>query len=265
VRADIGKVRTARRMLKEQYGTKAVRYVFNHEFVTYDGLTFEAIEPLFKAFKDTAAMYLYQGLHAKIDTIVRNSIYFLGRLEVKEAGDTLIRMLADPKNDTLAGSLIVSLGTIKAAQAIPYIAKYVHHVRERNRLRVMVALADIKDTLGIPTLVKGLSDPSFLVRTAAQEALAKFGAPAIKPLEDELATARSDEYRTIILASLRKVFKPMDNSSKTAELKKQLAGWAQPYLHSVYPALKEQAEKLILEVDGKSVLTPSELLLLPEK
>jgi len=265
VRADIGKVRTARRMLKEQYGTRAVRHVYNYEFVTYDGLTFEAIEPLFKAFKDTAAMYLYQGLHAKNDTIVRNSIYFLGRLEVKDAGDTLTRMLADPKNDTLAGSLIVSLGTIKAAPAIPYIAKYIHHVRERTRLRVVVALADIKDSLGIPTLVKGLSDPSFLVRTAAQEALAKFGVPAIKPIEDGLAAARSDEYRTLLLASLRKVFGLLENSAKTADLKKRLAGRAQPYLKALYPALKAQAEKLISEVDGKGVLSPVELFLLPEK
>lgn len=265
VRADIGKVRTARRMLKEQYGPQAVRHVFRYEFVTYDGLTFEAIEPLFKAFKDTAAAFLYQGLHAQNDTVVRNSIYFLGRLELKDAGDTLTRMLADPKNDTLAGSLIVSLGTIKAAQAIPYIAKYIHHVRERTRLRVVVALADIKDTLGIPILVKGLSDPSFLVRTAAQEALAKFGAPAIKPLESELTAARSDEYRTLLLASLRKVFKPMDNPSKTAELKKGLAKQAQPYLKSAYPALKEQAEKLISETDGQGVLSPAELFLLPEK
>jgi hypothetical protein len=264
VRADIGKVRTARRMLKDHYGPRAVRHVFKYEFVTYDGLVYEAIEPLFKAFKDTAATCLYQGLHALNDTIVRNSIYFLGRLEVKDAADTLCRMLAEPKNDTLAGSLIVALGTIKEPKAVPYIMKYANNSRERTRLRVMVALADIKDTLGIPTLVKGLSDPSFIVRTGAQEALAKFGAPALKPLEDELTKARLDGYRTTLLLGLRKVFGPMEIAAKTGDLKKRLAGDAEPYLAAVYPPLKQQAQKLVADVGGQSSLSPEELFLLPE-
>jgi hypothetical protein len=48
-------------------------------------------------------------------------------------------------------------------------------------------------------------------------------------------------------------------------LKKGLAEQARPYLKSTYPALKEQAEKLIAEVGGQGVLSPAELFLLPER
>ncbi|MEW6685521.1 MAG: HEAT repeat domain-containing protein [Candidatus Edwardsbacteria bacterium] len=265
VRADLGKVRTARRMLKENFGTKAVEYIFNHEFVTYDNLVLRAIEHHFKEFKDTAAYYLYQGLTSPNDTIIRNSIYFLGQLEIKNAGDTLTRMLMDSRNDTLAGPLIVALGTLKEKKAVPHIIKYANYKKERMRLRVAVALGEIKDTLSIPTLVKGLSDPSFLVKTAAMKALAQLGNPSLKLLEDELDMAKKDEFRTILIRTLRNVYKQLADSVKTADLKKHLGEQVRPYLATSYPALREQAQKFIDEVEGRRVLSPTELFLYPEQ
>jgi hypothetical protein len=264
VRADIGKVRTGRRMLRQKFGARPVGFVFNHHFVTTDGLVFEAIEDLFKAYKDTAGAYLFQGLGAKNDTIQRNAIYFLGKLEIKGAGDTLVRMLANPRNDTLAGGLIVALGTLKEAKAVPYIVKYARNKKERTRLRVMVALSDIKDTTGIPTLIQGLSDPSFLVKTGAGTSLASFGQPALGPLEAELERSKKDEQRTILLKTIRAVYQSLGEPLKTEELKKRLAGKARSYLSSGYPALHEQALKLVDEVEGRKVLSPEELFLYPE-
>lgn len=264
VRADIGKVKTGRRMLREKFGAKAVGYVYDHNFVTTDGLVFEAIEDLFKAYKDTAGAYLFQGLGAKNDTIQRNAIYFLGTLEIKGAGDTLIRMLKEPKNDTLAGLLIAALGTLKETKAVPYITKYAQNKKERTRLRVMVALGDIKDTLGIPTLVQGLFDPSFLVKTGAGTSLASFGQPALGPLEAELEHSKKDEQRTILLKTIRATYQSLGEPLKTEEVKTGLAGKAKPYLSSGYPALKDQALKLVNEVEGRKVLSPEELFLSPE-
>ncbi len=265
VRADIGKVRTGRRLLKERYGAQAVRHVFRYEFTTYDGLAYEAIEPLFKAFKDTAAACLFEGLHSGNDTIVRNSIYFLGRLEVKDAVDTLIRLLEDPKHDTLTGALIVALGTIKDSRAVPVISRFDRYRIERTRLRVAVALADIKDTLGIPALIRLLSDNSFLVKVAAREALGKMGVPALLPLETELAAAKTDAYRTDIIHCLRTVFQPLAAADKTADLKLRLARDVRPYFDAGHPALKDQARRFINEVEGRSVLDPIELFEVEER
>ncbi len=259
VRADIGKVRTGRRLLKERFGAQAVRHVFRYEFKTYDGLAWEAIEPLFKAFKDTAAACLFEGLHSANDTIVRNSVYFLGKLEIKEACDTLIALLEDPKRDTLAGRLIASLGWIKDSRAVLEIGRFYRHRLESTRLCVAVALADIKDTLGIPTLIRLLSDNSFLVKVAAREALGKMGVPALLPLETELAAAKTDAYRTDIIHCLRAVFQPLANADKTADLKLRLARAVRPYFDAGHPALKDQARRFINEVEGRSVLDPIKL------
>lgn len=260
VRADIGKVKTGRRLLRERYGPQAVRHVFRYEFKTFNSLAYEAIEPLFKAFKDTAAACLFEGLHATNDTIVRNSIYFLGRLEIKEAVDTLLSFLADSSRDTLAGALIVALGTIKDSRAVPAICRFYCHRLERTRLRVAVALADIKDTLAVPTLIRMLSDKSFLVKTAAREALGKIGAAALRALEVELAAAKTDTYRCDIIQCLRTVFRSLPDADKTTGVKKRLAEAVRPYFAAGYPALRDRARRLIDEVEGRSVLDPEQLL-----
>ncbi len=265
VRADVGKVRTGRRMLKEQFGAKAVEYIYKYEFATFDGLALEAIDPIFRAFKDTADYYLYQGLHSKNDTTVRNSIYFLGQLQIEDAGDTLTPMLEAQKSDSLVGALVSSLGTLKARKAVPLILKYSDHKKERMRLRVVSALGEIKDTLGLPALIKDLSDKSFLVKVAAIACLAGFGKPALEPVIAELDKAKIDSYQTTLVRTVRNIYKQLGDTDKTADLKKRLAELAQPFVDSSYPALHEQAVKLVDEVAGRSVLTPTDLFLNPEE
>ena len=233
--------------------------------MTTDGLVFEAIEDLFRANKDSAGVYLFKGLSAKNDTIQRNAIYFLGKLEIQGAGDTLVRMLKDPKNDTLAGPIITALGTLKEAKAVPSIVKYAQNKKERTRLRVMVALSDIKDTTGIPTLIQALFDPSFLAKTGAGTSLVSFGQPALAPLEAELVRSQKDEHRAILIKTIRAVYLTLGEPLKTEELKKRLAEKAKSYLSSGNPALHEQALKLVDEVEGRKVFTPEELFLYPER
>jgi HEAT repeat protein len=154
---------------------------------------------------------------------------------------------------------------LKEAKAVPNIVKYASNKKERTRLRVMVALNDIKDTLGIPTLVQGLFDQSFLVKAGAGTSLALFGRPALVPLEAELDRSQKDEHRAILIKTIRAVYQSLGEPLKTEELKKRLAMEAKPYLSSGYPALHEQALKLVDEVEGRKVLTPEELFLYPER
>ncbi len=264
VRADIGKVRTARRMLKEQYGAKAVDFIFNYEFSTYDGLTQEAFDAIFKDFKDTVGFYLFKGLHSPNDTILRNSIYFLGSLQIEGASDTLTAMLEKQTTDSLVGALISALGSLKASKAVPFITRYAEHKKERMRLRVVTALGEIKDSSTLPTLIRRLSDESFTVKVASMAVVASFGKPALGPLKRELLAAKKDDYRTILLRTLRNTFRQLVDADKTASLKKELAELAGPYMDSKYPALREQARKMIDEVEGRAVLGPTDLFLLPE-
>ncbi|HEX7321279.1 MAG TPA: HEAT repeat domain-containing protein [bacterium] len=259
--ADIGKVRTGRRMLKQLYGSRAVAHIFNYEFATSDGLVFEAIENIFKEFKDTATVYLYKGLKAENDTVMRNSIYFLGKLEIKEACDSLTKMLEDADNDTLVGPLVQSLGWIKDRKAVPYIIKFQDHRFERTRLRVAVALADIKDTLAIPTLIHQLSDRSLLVRIAAGAGLSQMGMASVRQLLQELGRAKTDPYRALLIKTLVMSYQKLEARDKTADVKKQLASAVKPYVSSEHAALRKHALALIREAEGKGMLAPTELFL----
>jgi hypothetical protein len=264
VRGDIAKVRTARRMLKDDYGAQALDYIFNYEFVTYDGLALRAIEEHFKEFKDTAAYYLYKGLEADNDTIVRNSIYLLGQLEIEGAADTLVKKLEDKRNDSLAGSLVSALGKLKAEQAVPTVLKYADHGKERMRILVAEACSKIKDTRAIPAMIDDLRDSYFTVRAAAMAALAEIGKEALEPLELELDKTRKPDQEATLLRTLRNVYKRLEDGEKTSELKERLAELARPYLDAEYPALREQAKKLLDEVEGRRVLSPTELFSHPE-
>lgn len=263
VRGDIPRVRTARRMLIDDYGEQAVDYIYNYEFVTYGGLTLRAIEKHFEKFKDTAAYYLFQGIHAENDTIVRNSIRLLGDLKIEGADDTLTLMLEDKDNEDLAGSLISSLGILKANQAVPAMLEYADHEKERMRLIVASSLASIKDNRAIPVLIEDLYDPYFTVRAAAMAALAGLGTSSIDPVAAELDRSKKPEDLTTILRTLRNVYTRLEDDDKTVELSQRLAELARPYLGAEYPALNEQARELINEVEGKSVLTPTQMVTNP--
>ncbi len=263
VRADIAKARTGRRILINEFKERAVEYIFKNEMRTFDGLKLRAIEEIFKAFKDTAAYYLYQGLHSSNDTIVRNSIYLFGQLEYTKAKDTLRLILKAKPEDKVAGVLIYTLGKLKDTLAISVFNDYKDHKNERMRLRIAEALQNIKDTLGLPILVHQLYDTSYIVKVAAISGIANLGKKAIDTLKQELKMVKNDEHRAIIIKTLRKTYEKLETSAKTPELKKELAELVKKYLGSDYPALKKEAQYLIDAVEARGVLEPEELFIFP--
>lgn len=91
------------------------------------------------------------------------------------------------------------------------------------RLRAVTALGEIKDSTTLPVLIKRLSDSSFTVKLASMAVVASFGKPALEPLKKELLAAKPDEYRTVLIRTLRNTFKQLADADKTASLKKELA------------------------------------------
>jgi HEAT repeat protein len=231
---------------------------------TFDGLKLRAIEEIFKAFKDTSAYYLYQGLHSQNDTIVRNCIYLFGQLEYTKARDTLRFMLGQRPDDKIAGVLIYTLGKLKDTLAVPEISSYYTHKNERMRLRVAEALQNIKDTLGLRVLIPLLFDSSYLVKVASIEGIANLGKKGLERVESELVNTQKDENRTILIKTICQTYNKLDNKDKTSELKKQLAQIGQKYIKSDYPALKKESQRLIDSVEGRGVLEPDILFLYPE-
>jgi len=189
----------------------------------------------------------------------------LGQLEIEGAADTLIKKLEDKRNDSLAGSLVSALGKLKANQAVPAIVPYADHHKERMRILVAEAFSKIKDERAVPVLIDDLSDPYFTVRAAAMAALAQIGEAALEPLEIELDKARKPDYQATLLRALRNVYKRLEDEDKTAELKKKLAELSRSYLDAEYAALREQAQRLLDEVEGRSILSPTELFGYPEQ
>ncbi|MCX7995343.1 MAG: HEAT repeat domain-containing protein, partial [candidate division WOR-3 bacterium] len=264
VRADIPKAKTGRRILIKEFKERAVEYIFKNEMRTFDGLKLRAIEEIFKAFRDTAAYYLYKGLHNENDTIVRNCIYLFGQLEYTKAKDTLRSMLKRKPEDKLAGVLIYSLGKLKDTLAIAEFYKYIHHKKERMRLRVAEALQNIKDTTGIPILIKLLYDSSYVVKIAAMEGMVPLGRHALDRLEEELKKAKSESHISLLLKTMRKIYEKMESKEKTTEYKKHLTGIVRRYLKSDYPALKKEIQIFVDLIEGRGMLAPEELFILPE-
>lgn len=263
VRADIPVVRTARRILVNEFKERAVEYIFNNELRTFDGLKLRAIEEVFKPFKDTAAHYLYQGLYSDNDTVARNSIYLLGELEYTPARETLRLMLKKKPDDKITGVLIYALGKLHDTLSIPIFNEYRNHPKERMRLRIAEALQNIKDTLGLPILIGQLADPSYLVRVAAVAGVSELGLKAMELLQRELKKAKGDEQRAILIKTMKKTLEKMDRSARTPELKKEFTALVRVYLESEYPALRRETEEFIQFLDTRGSLPPERLFLLP--
>lgn len=265
VRADIARVRTARRILINEFKERAVEHLFRNELRTFDGLKLRAIEEVFKAFKDTAVHYLYQGLRSENDTVVRNSIYLLGELADTPARETLRLMLKKKPDDKVAGVLVYTLGKLHDTLSIPIFNEYRNHPKERMRLRIAEALENIKDSLGLPILLAQLSDPCYLVKVAAVAGVSELGLKAMKLLKLELKKAKSDEQRAILIKTMKKAVEKMDKSTRTPELKKELTELVRVYLESEYPPLRRETEELIQFLDTRGSLPPEQLFLLPRE
>ncbi|MGQ9701627.1 MAG: HEAT repeat domain-containing protein [bacterium] len=262
VRADIAKARTGRRILINEFKERAVEYIFKNEMRTFDGLKLRAIEEIFKAFKDTSAYYLYQGLHSSNDTILRNSIYLFGQLEYTKAKDTLRIMLEEKPEDKIAGVLIYTLGRLKDTSAIAIFAQYRNHKSERMRLRIAEALQNIKDTLGLPILIEQLYDSSYIVKTAAIAGLSELGLKAIDFLKNELKNKKNDWQKAIIIKTMRKTYEKIDKSAKTPELKKGLTELVKAYLDVAHPPLRHETQEFIDVLEGRGSLAPEQLFLI---
>ena len=257
VREAIGKVRTARKMLAK-YGKKALSYVFENEFKTYDGLKLRAIKDLAKRMPDSTKPYLYKYLDAENDTLRRNAVWLLGELKDTSAGEKLIAMLDKPENKELRGSIIISLGKIKDKKATDKIIKYLKDKKEIIRIKAAEALGRIKDKRAIQPLLDAMKDEFFTVRDACIAAISKFGEEAVEEVFKRIENKKDKEVVEFIIL-LQEIYKNMKEKERK-NLKKRYEKIVEKYRETTYLPLKRAIAQLADVVGCKGKL-PIEALI----
>ncbi len=188
------KVRTARKALIAQ-GIEAVDYVVNEKIGTKSGLEFRAITELARAYPDSMTERVLPLLESEDKEIRRSAISLLGTLKRSEAVEPMRKMLKQKKYRTQWNRLIRALGQIGEVEAAPSVRSFLKDDNQRRRLASVSALAAMKDTAAVPSLVMMLEDPVFTVRSAAFTALKWFGASAVGALCELVAWSDQNDNK----------------------------------------------------------------------
>ncbi|MDP8238039.1 MAG: hypothetical protein P9X24_03030 [Candidatus Hatepunaea meridiana] len=209
-------VRRARKALLIK-GAEAIHYAVSEKLGTRSGLQMRLLEKVIKSIPDTSAPLLLEKMESSdhLQTL-KNSMWLLGVLKWEEAVDPMLDMLGKKKSEKTWNSLISSLGQIGDERATEEIGGYITDEKQKRRIITIGALSAIGDTTAIPTLIRGLDDPMFTVRSATAGALMKFGTSSIFDLTNYI----SDDmalYPEIGLRSLGRIIAGIkDNASVQA-------------------------------------------------
>ncbi len=202
-------VRRARKALLAK-GTEAVEYAISTKMDTRSSLVSRLLTKIVEAMPDTAGPLLVEKLTStKDEQTIKNSARFLSAIKWEPAVEPMLDMLDLRDMEKVRNSLISALGQIGDKRAAGRICRYVTDRQERRRLAAIGALGSIRDTTTIRTLIRGLNDLIFTVRSAAAGALMKFGTPAIYDLRNYVTDGMA-LYPEIGLRALGRIIAGMD-------------------------------------------------------
>ena len=122
---------------------------------------------------------LLRELDSRQPKAAETAAFFLGRYDRPEYAARLLPLL---DNEDTAGVAVRTLGHWKIRNAVPLIAGYLHHPKERRRIGAANALRHIADPRAAPSLIEALGDPVFTVRKAAARALVAIGKESEAPI-----------------------------------------------------------------------------------
>lgn len=184
-------VRRARKALLER-GVEALHYAVNEKLDSKSGLVYRLLEKIIKAVPDTAGPLLINVLNTVEDEpTLKNAMRLLGSIKWEPAVEPMLDMLGNKKKEKVWNSLISALGQIGDKRAAEKVSRYVTDREERRRLAALNSLGELNDTTTIPSLIRGLDDRLFTVRSAAVSALMKFGSSAVYDLQNYIADGMS--------------------------------------------------------------------------
>ncbi len=205
-------VRRARKALIAK-GGEAIHWSLDEKLDTRSGLERRTLDELVKALPDTAGPLLIEKLGTSSDRLtLANAVYLLSTIKWQPAVDPLLSLLERKDAVKVRNAVISTLGKIGDQRAASPISRFVTDREERRRLTAITALKDLKDTSTINTVIKGLDDPLFTVRSAAAGGLIAFGISAAPYLTDYVQDEES-RYPELGLRALGRITTTLQDSA----------------------------------------------------
>jgi len=120
-------------------------------------------------------------LQDRVSSVRKSAVEALGRLRDKHAIDSLVMALKDnvPEVQKQASAALVDFGLLSTEPLLQVLT----HERNKFVIRsVILTLGEIRDPRSIPALTNLIRNPYFLIRSAAVDALVRFGSRIVPDL-----------------------------------------------------------------------------------
>lgn len=212
--------------------------------------TFGAIAPpAAKAYSAT----LIKALDHYDPAIRAGAARVIGRLQVKEAGEALIKAVNDSQQPVRVAAMR-ALGEIGEVTAVTALTEQLEHYRKgEGAWAALDALARIAHPSSVPLFTARLSDRDAFFRRAAAEGLGRAkDASAIPALESGASTDASDMVRAAMAFALQKLGRNyiarLANELDSDKMAPQIAGYflelGPPAAAELTPHLKDPSESI---------------------
>ncbi len=193
------KVKRARLAL-EAKGPTAVKWVGENKLGTFESLERRAITELFKAFPDSAAPYLLAALNSSGRWERRNAISIYSEMKYKPGAATLVAKLADPTYARLFPGILTALGDLGDTSVTMSIVPFASSQSERERIAAVSALGKLQDIRGYESMLAGIMDTAYTVRSAAVFAIAQQDKRVLLRLEQEFSLREIERLESLLMA-----------------------------------------------------------------
>lgn len=240
------RVRRARLALTAK-GIPAVRWVGENKLNTLSGLERRTIEELFKAYPDSAAVYLYRALDSGDYYGRRNAVAVFKQLKYKPAARALIDKLSQSDYRKLRPGILSALGDIGDTTALSWLIAYSISDQERERIAATVSLGKMAEPDGYDAVFDRLDDTLYTVRSAAAMAIGSLDERFLPRLKSaELRSVDKLESLLLGVSLLAERWKKDDQLSR--------------YLGELTPVVRKYLEHPLPRVKGAALVAAVPLL-----
>lgn len=197
-------------------GEDVVRYIIAEKLDTRSSLVSRLLNRVVKAMPDTAGPLLIaklpEAVNAENERILINTVSLLSAIKWKPAVDPLLDIVHRKSVEKARNTIIATLGELGDPEASDAVCRYVKDNSERRRITAINALRSLNDTSSIGTIMKGLDDPMFTVRSAAIMVISSFGINAESYLRNYIRGKRS-KYPHLGLYSMGRIARNLADST----------------------------------------------------
>lgn len=177
-------------------GADAVNFIVEKHLGYTESLEMRAVEEVFKALKEIAGPRLVEVLKNETEETyrLRNTFYLCGAIAWDGCGPALMDWLS--RGSRLSGralrALIGALGALKMKAAVSSLSPFLDHPDDMVVVTTANTLKAIGDSAAVPMLFQRMESGNLVRRMAGEDALAGFGAVALKEALAQLKEGERD-------------------------------------------------------------------------